>query len=224
MAAQHRSTEHHKYRSPLNCVGRYSHQWQPSTDETMSLSVDSTSSTTFDCHFIVSIDTEQDFLDVDCNIAEVMILSFKSCEYLLFSNLFQRDCPSVLLEDKQKDFMSVLLKSGQSASREKDAEEMKDCQSMKQHWLGEKGETPSESSWNSLDFLDVDCNIAEVMILSFKSCESLLFSNLFQRDCPSVLLEDKQKNFMSVLLKSGQSASREKDVEEMKDCQSMKQH
>ncbi|KAF3489028.1 hypothetical protein F2Q69_00055692 [Brassica cretica] len=54
-----------------------------------------------DCHFIVSIDTEQDFLDVDCNITEVMILSFKSCESLLFSNLFQRDYPSVLLEDKQ---------------------------------------------------------------------------------------------------------------------------
>ena len=35
-------------------------------------------------------------------------------------------------------------------------------------------------------------NIAEVMILNFKSCESLLFSNLFQRDCPFVLLEDKQ--------------------------------
>ncbi|KAF3498370.1 hypothetical protein DY000_02052277 [Brassica cretica] len=59
MAAQHRSTEHHKYRSPLNCVDRYSHLWQPSTDETMSLSVDSTSSTMIDCHFIVSIDTEQ---------------------------------------------------------------------------------------------------------------------------------------------------------------------
>ncbi|KAF3520644.1 hypothetical protein DY000_02059298 [Brassica cretica] len=43
MAAQHRSTEHHKYRSPLNCVDRHSHQWQPSTDETISLSVDSTS-------------------------------------------------------------------------------------------------------------------------------------------------------------------------------------
>ncbi|KAF2620489.1 hypothetical protein F2Q68_00038714 [Brassica cretica] len=28
MAAQHRSTEHHKYRSPLNCVDRYSHLWQ----------------------------------------------------------------------------------------------------------------------------------------------------------------------------------------------------
>ena len=27
-------------------------------------------------------------------------------------------------------------------------------------------------------FLDVDYNIVEVMILSFKSCESLLFSNL----------------------------------------------
>ena len=39
----------------------------------------------------------------------------------------------------------------------------------------------------------MDCNIADVMILSFKSCESLLFSNLFQRDCPFVLLEDKQK-------------------------------
>ena len=43
------------------------------------------------------------------------------------------------------------------------------------------------------NFLDVDCNIIEVMILSFKSCKSLLFSNLFQRDCPFVLLEDKQK-------------------------------
>ena len=39
----------------------------------------------------------------------------------------------------------------------------------------------------------MDCNIVEVMILSFKSCESLLFSNLFQRDCLLVLLEDKQK-------------------------------
>jgi len=42
----------------------------------------------------------------------------------------------------------------------------------------------------------VDCNIAEVMILNFKSCESLLFSNLFQRDYMSVFLEDKQ-NFKS---------------------------
>ena len=39
----------------------------------------------------------------------------------------------------------------------------------------------------------MDCNIVEVMILSFKSCESLLFSNPFQRNCPFVLLEDKQK-------------------------------
>ena len=39
----------------------------------------------------------------------------------------------------------------------------------------------------------MDCNIVEVMILSFKSCESLLFSNLFQRDRMFVLLEDKQK-------------------------------
>ena len=43
------------------------------------------------------------------------------------------------------------------------------------------------------DFLDVDCNIPEVMILSFKFCESLLFTNLFHIDCPFVLLEDKQK-------------------------------
>ena len=39
----------------------------------------------------------------------------------------------------------------------------------------------------------MDCNIVEVMILSFKSCESLLFSNLFQKDYLFVLLEDKQK-------------------------------
>ncbi|KAF3553333.1 hypothetical protein F2Q69_00013077 [Brassica cretica] len=89
----------------------------------------------------------------------------------------------------------------------------------------------------------------EVMIISFKSCESLPFSNLFQRHCPSVLLEDKQKGsgtfwrnmvilepfefevnqhpvaeVMPVLLKSGQHASREEAVEKMKDCQSMKQH
>ncbi|KAF2535946.1 hypothetical protein F2Q68_00021744 [Brassica cretica] len=91
----------------------------------------------------------RDFLDVDCNIAEVMILSFKSCESLLFLNLFQRDCPSVLLEDKQKafqcrrfevnqhpvaDVVSVSLKSDKSASREEAVEEMKDCRSMKQHW------------------------------------------------------------------------------------------
>ena len=43
------------------------------------------------------------------------------------------------------------------------------------------------------DFLDVDCNIVEVMILSLKLCGSLLFSNLFLRDCMLVLLEDKQK-------------------------------
>ena len=39
----------------------------------------------------------------------------------------------------------------------------------------------------------MDCNIVEVIILSFKSCESLLFSYLFQRDYPFVLPEDKQK-------------------------------
>ena len=44
------------------------------------------------------------------------------------------------------------------------------------------------------DFLDVVCNIVEVIILSFKSCESLLFSNLFQKDCSPVFLEDKQKS------------------------------
>ncbi|KAF3517269.1 hypothetical protein DY000_02060463 [Brassica cretica] len=145
---------------------------------------------------------------------EVKILRFKSCESLLFSNLFQRDCMFVLLEDKQKelhrrvrciamdgdiptvrlssyfdkryifelafqchqfginqhpvaDVIPVLLRSDQSASREEAVEKRN-------------------------DFLDVDCNIVEVMILSFKSCESLLFSNFFQRDCPSVLLEDKQ--------------------------------
>ena len=41
--------------------------------------------------------------------------------------------------------------------------------------------------------MDVVCNIIEVMILSLKLCESLLFSNISQRDYPSVLLEDKQK-------------------------------
>uniref|UniRef100_A0A0D3ASU3 HAT C-terminal dimerisation domain-containing protein n=1 Tax=Brassica oleracea var. oleracea TaxID=109376 RepID=A0A0D3ASU3_BRAOL len=35
-------------------------------------------------------------------------------------------------------------------------------------------------------------NLEEVMILSFKLCESLLFSNFFHRDCLFVLLEDKQ--------------------------------
>ena len=53
------------------------------------------------------------------------------------------------------------------------------------------------------DFLDVDCNIVEVMILSFKSCESLLFSNFFQRGCPYVLLKDKQKGKSGELIDHG---------------------
>ena len=36
------------------------------------------------------------------------------------------------------------------------------------------------------------CEIVEVMISMFDICKSLLFSNLFQRDCLFVLLEDKQ--------------------------------
>ena len=32
---------------------------------------------------------------MDCNIVEVMILSFRSCEFLMFSNLSQRDCSVV---------------------------------------------------------------------------------------------------------------------------------
>uniref|UniRef100_A0A0D3DLE2 Retrotransposon gag domain-containing protein n=1 Tax=Brassica oleracea var. oleracea TaxID=109376 RepID=A0A0D3DLE2_BRAOL len=70
---------------------------------------------------------------------------------------------------------------------------------------------------------------------------ALLFMLRIERECPSVLLEDKQKEFelvfqqchrfefnqhpvaevMLVLLKSSQSASREEAVEEMKDCRSM---
>ena len=36
------------------------------------------------------------------------------------------------------------------------------------------------------------CNIAEVKVVSLKLCESLLFSNFFQKDYMYVLLEDKQ--------------------------------
>ncbi|KAF3523127.1 hypothetical protein F2Q69_00047778 [Brassica cretica] len=36
------------------------------------------------------------------------------------------------------DVMPVLLKSGQSASREEAVEEMKDCRSMLQHWCQSK--------------------------------------------------------------------------------------
>ena len=43
------------------------------------------------------------------------------------------------------------------------------------------------------DVLDVDCNIVEVMILTFKLCESMMFSNLFHKTALCVLLEDKQK-------------------------------
>nr|VDD50065.1 unnamed protein product [Brassica oleracea] len=118
-----------------------------------------------------------DFLDVDYNILKVIILSFTLCESLLFLNLFQRDCLSVLLEDKQNgsdtfwrnmviletfemqnctdayifelafqchwfevnqhpvaEVIPMLLKNGQSASREEAVEEMKDCRSMTQHW------------------------------------------------------------------------------------------
>ena len=38
---------------------------------------------------------DYDFLDMDCNIVEVMILRFKSCEFLMFTNLSQRDCSVV---------------------------------------------------------------------------------------------------------------------------------
>ncbi|KAF3559189.1 hypothetical protein F2Q69_00015200 [Brassica cretica] len=36
------------------------------------------------------------------------------------------------------EVMPVLLKSGQSASREEAVEEIKDCRSMKQHWCRSK--------------------------------------------------------------------------------------
>nr|VDD52254.1 unnamed protein product [Brassica oleracea] len=58
------------------------------------------------------------------------------------------------------------------------------------------------------DFLDVDCNIVEI------------FELYFQRH----LFEVKQHpvaEVIPVLLKRGQSASREEAVEEMKDCRSM---
>ncbi|KAG5378180.1 hypothetical protein IGI04_026022 [Brassica rapa subsp. trilocularis] len=128
---------------------------------------------------------EIDFLDVDCNIVEVMILSFKSCE-LLFSKPLSERLPSVLLEDKQKgsgtfrrnmvilesfgafggvelhrrvrclsmdgdlktvnqhpvaEVMPVLLKSGQSASREEAAEKRKPRRSM-QHSARRSVEIP----------------------------------------------------------------------------------
>ena len=41
--------------------------------------------------------------------------------------------------------------------------------------------------------LDVVCEILEVMISMFYIYKSLLLSNLFQRECLFVLLEDKQK-------------------------------
>ena len=49
----------------------------------------------------------------------------------------------------------------------------------------------------------MDCNIVEVMILSFKSCESLLFSNLFQRDCMFVLLEASKMVSLGELIDHG---------------------
>ncbi|KAF3494576.1 hypothetical protein DY000_02053263 [Brassica cretica] len=123
----------------------------------MSISIDSTSPAATDGNSFPSIDTYPgQEPKVTCNtkldttaclgawytwdrilqtsLEEVLILSFKSCESSLFSNLFHRDCPSVLLEDKQNDVILVLLKSGQSASREEVVKEMKECRSMKQHW------------------------------------------------------------------------------------------
>ncbi|WZZ59442.1 hypothetical protein YC2023_059549 [Brassica napus] len=106
-----------------------------------------------------------DFLDVDCNIAEVMILSFKSCESILFSNLIQRDCPSVLLEDKQNasyskgyvrftEEWSVCLARGSCRGDEGlsiDGSPLPSVDGDARIWLGEKRGTPSESSWNSID-------------------------------------------------------------------------
>ena len=49
----------------------------------------------------------------------------------------------------------------------------------------------------------MDCNIVEVKILKFKSCESLLFSNLFQRDYLFVLLENKQNGKSEEMIDHG---------------------
>ncbi|KAF2611599.1 hypothetical protein F2Q70_00011999 [Brassica cretica] len=138
----------------------------PSTDETMSLSVDNTSSTTIDFHFIVSIDTEQETklisnlieLNFAClgawytwdrilqtSLEEVMILSIKSCESLLFSNLFQRDCPSVLLEDKQK---GTTMKRGFLGSSKK---ELADSHTIRKSTREESIETLQAASIDSVN-------------------------------------------------------------------------
>ncbi|KAG5393513.1 hypothetical protein IGI04_023476, partial [Brassica rapa subsp. trilocularis] len=62
-------------------------------------------------------------------------------------------------------------------------------------------DSSNKSGGYSLVYLHVQ--ILRLKILSFKSCDSLLFSNLFQRDCLYVLLEDNQKGKSGELIDHG---------------------
>ncbi|KAF2568537.1 hypothetical protein F2Q68_00025240 [Brassica cretica] len=76
--------------------------------------------------------------------------------------------------------MPVLLKSGQSASREEAVEEMKDCRSMKQNWLGEKRGTPSMSSWNSIATATRQKEFDDMLDKMIKGQEKELMSSFSQ--------------------------------------------
>ncbi|WZZ69759.1 hypothetical protein YC2023_081129 [Brassica napus] len=179
MAAQHRSTEHQKYRSLLNFVDRYSHQWQlysQSLHNCLSwglvyMGLDSLNKSgryrdsnqlpivAYDFRIIsFKLNTEKD---------RDFFLSFTDTE--LKQNK-ERDCPSVLLEDKQKG------KSG-GVDRPRILP------------------TFSHSSFE----LPFECRLYEVN-------------------------QHHVADVMPVLLKSGQNASRNEAVEEMKDCRSTLQH
>ncbi|KAF2558412.1 hypothetical protein F2Q68_00015163 [Brassica cretica] len=132
------------------------------------------------------------------------------------------------------EVMPVLLRSGQSASREEAVEKRN---------LGEQGGTPSESSWNFIVFGDGDEAGVKIKfkldgVKSFQSnldklkafgeqddvisgcsgstCASVASAKSIELDFQCHRFELNQHSVaevMPVLLKSGQSASREKAVE-----------
>ncbi|KAF3574799.1 hypothetical protein F2Q69_00059727 [Brassica cretica] len=159
------------------------------------------------------------------------------------------------------EVMPILLKSGQSASRKEDVEEMKDCRSTV-HPCHRSTVMPEQSLIDTLVIASIDAvAIASIDARSWfrdnlEECGdfgvfwSLLSAKLHGRvrclamdgDLPTIRLSpyvDTRYRFeldfqcrqfgvnqhpvaevMPILLKSGQSASREEAVEEMKDCRS----
>ncbi|KAF2535580.1 hypothetical protein F2Q68_00020428 [Brassica cretica] len=128
------------------------HSGQPSTDETMSLSIDSTSSTSIDCLIIVSINTNVEQIPVGVRVHVSCDRYFQELHRRVRCLAMDGELPTVRLspyfdtgysfelafqchrsqvnQHPVADVMHILLKSGQSASREEAAEKRKPRRSM----------------------------------------------------------------------------------------------